>query len=151
MITPDDLKDDPNLAIDELLVALDDTSNHSILNLTTSQIEDIKTKLFADLGLNEEQIYTLREKLQDYIYVDEIPDLKVGGFIRWIPLNNPNEITLTKGGYVCDINICSKGTMIVLKSHLHKYFQVCLDSCLIFRKLNGEEKVLLAAMNYLAK
>jgi hypothetical protein len=56
MITPDDLKDDPNLAIDELLVALDDTSNHSILNLTTSQIEEIKTKLFADLGLNEEQM-----------------------------------------------------------------------------------------------
>ena len=36
-----------------------------------------------------------------------------------------------------------------MKNQFNKYFQASLNNCLIFRKLSNEEKILLAAMNYL--
>ena len=138
-----------NIEIDDLLVALDDESNHSILNLTSEKINNMKETVLKEIGLPSEQIESLMTTLKYYMYVDEIPDLRVGAFIRWIPLKDPKYIHLTRGGYICEINICKKGVGIVLKNQFNKYFQVLLNNCLIFRKLNDEEKILLAAMNYL--
>lgn len=138
-----------NIEIDDLLVALDDESNHSILNLTSEKINNMKQTVLKEIGLPSEQIESLMTTLKYYMYVDEIPDLRVGAFIRWIPLKDPKYIHLTRGGYICEINICKKGVGIVLKNQFNKYFQVLLNNCLIFRKLNDEEKILLAAMNYL--
>ena len=138
-----------NIEIDDLLVALDDESNHSILNLTSEKINNMKQTVLKEIGLPSEQIEYLMTTLKYYMYVDEIPDLRVGAFIRWIPLKDPKYIHLTRGGYICEINICKKGVGIVLKNQFNKYFQVLLNNCLIFRKLNDEEKILLAAMNYL--
>ena len=81
--------------------------------------------------------------------MDEIPDIKVGSFIRWIPLINPDKIILTRGGNICDINITDKGTSIVVKNYFGKCMQVSMDKALIFRKLNDDELILLSAMNYL--
>ena len=138
-----------NIEIDDLLVALDDVDNHSILNLTSEKIKNMKYTVLNDLGITNESINDLMSILENYVYADEIPDIKIGSFIRWIPLKDPNKINLTRGGYVCDLNICEKGVYIVMKNQFNKYFQVSLNNCLIFRKLNNEEKILLAAMNYL--
>ena len=86
-------------------------------------------------------------KLQNYIYMDEIPDIKVGSFIRWIPLSNPDKIILTRGGNICDINITDKGTSIVVKNYFGKGMQVSMDKALIFRKLNDDEPI--KNLNYL--
>lgn len=138
-----------NIEIDDLLVALDDESNHSILNMTSEKIDNMKKTVLNEIGLPDEKINSLMTTLKYYMYVDEIPDLRVGAFIRWIPLKDPSYVHLTRGGYICEINICAKGVAIVLKNHFNRYFQVLLNNCLIFRKLNDEEKILLAAMNYL--
>ena len=138
-----------NIEIDDLLVALDDESNHSILNLTSEKINNMKLTVLQEIGLPKEKIDDIMNTLKHYMYVDEIPDLRVGAFIRWIPLKVPSYIHITKGGYICEINICQKGVGIVLKNQFNKYFQVMLNNCLIFRKLNNDEKILLAAMNYL--
>ena len=65
--------------------------------------------------------------------MDEIPDIKVGSFIRWIPLSNPDKIILTRGGNICDINITDKGTSIVVKNYFGKGMQVSMDKCLYAR------------------
>ena len=140
-----------NIEIDDLLVALDDVDNHSILNMTSEKIKNVKLSALHDLGITNDMVNNMMLTLDNYIYADEIPDLKVGSFIRWIPLKDPNKIYLTRGGYICDVNICEKGVYIVMKNQFNKYFQVSLNNCLIFRKLNNEEKILLAAMNYLNK
>ena len=140
-----------NIEIDDLLVALDDVDNHSILNMTSEKIKNVKLSALHDLGITNDMVNNMMLTLDNYIYADEIPDLKVGSFIRWIPLKDPNKIYLTRGGYICDVNICEKGVYIVMKNQFNKYFQVSLNNCVIFRKLNNEEKILLAAMNYLNK
>ena len=138
-----------NIEIDDLLIALDDVDNHSILNMTSEKIKNVKLSALHDLGITNDMVNNMMLTLDNYIYADEIPDLKIGSFIRWISIKDPNKIYLTRGGYICDVNICEKGVYIVMKNQFSKYFQVSLNNCLIFRKLNNEEKILLAAMNYL--
>ena len=138
-----------SIDIDDLLVALDDVDNHSILNMTSEKIKNVKLSALHDLGITNDMVNNMMLTLDNYIYADEIPDLKVGSFIRWISIKDPNNIYLTRGGYICDVNICEKGVYIVMKNQFNKYFQASLNNCLIFRKLSNEEKILLAAMNYL--
>jgi len=140
---------DKPFEVDNLLYALDDETNHSILNLTSTKITEIKNNILSDIGITYDLKNEFISKLQNYIYIDELPDIKIGGFIRWISLNNPDKIILTRGGNICDINITEKGTSIVVKNYFGNCMQVSLDKALIFRKLNDDELILLSAMNYL--
>lgn len=142
---------DKPIEIDNLLFALDNETNHSILNLTSSKIEEIKNNIFDDIGISEDLKKEFLHKLKNYIYIDEIPDFRNGSFIRWVPLSNPDKIILTRGGSICDVNFFEKGTSIVVKNYFGNCMQVALDKALIFRKLNDDELVLLSAMNYLQK
>jgi len=140
---------DKQFEVDNLLYALDNETNHSILNLTSKKIADIKDNILSEIGIIDDIKKDFMNKLQNYLYIDEIPDIRVGSFIRWIPLINPDKIILTRGGNICDINITDKGTSIVVKNYFGKGMQVSMDKALIFRKLNDDELILLSAMNYL--
>ena len=124
--------------VNNLLNALENNENESILskNLTSEKIDIIKNNVFDDIGIDDETRDDLKKKLQKYIYIDGMNDLIPGSYIRWIPLQNPDNIHLTRGGNICDINICEKGTTVVVKNLRNNYMQLCLDNCLIFRKLN---------------
>tara|TARA_B110000285_G_C15011313_1_gene556599 strand:+ start:251 stop:688 length:438 start_codon:yes stop_codon:yes gene_type:complete len=143
-----------NFDVDVLLQALENENNEEILELNSDKIDENKMNSLMDLDLDDETISSIMEKLKNYIAVSDIPDLKAGSFIRWIPLNrlfDNDDIKLTKGAIVCDINICQNGTYVVCKSRFNKYMQIKMDECIIFRKLNSQESVLLSAINYLSK
>jgi hypothetical protein len=40
-----------------------------------------------------------------YKYIEDINDLQIGRYIRWISLKYPDRISLTNGAYICNINI----------------------------------------------
>jgi hypothetical protein len=82
---------DKPFEVDNLLFALDNETNHSILNLTSSKIEEIKNNIFNDLGISEKLKKEFLDKLKNYIYIDEIPDFKNGSFVRWIPISKPSK------------------------------------------------------------
>ena len=132
-----------------LLKALDNEDNENIFKKTSKQILKEKYNILKDLELNENHINDLLEKLQEYIYVDEMPDIKSGSFIKWLPLSNPDNIKLTRGAIVCDIDIINNDVLIQCKNFANKYFMLNLNKSIIFRKLNDQEKVLLSVSNYL--
>lgn len=133
-----------------LLTALTNDENVSLLNMTTKKIETIKENVLDELGIDDDTYDDyLDNKLKDYMYVDEIPDVKFGSYIRWISLKDPENLKLTAGGIICDININENGVCILCKSIRNRMFQIRMDECLIFRKLTGQEKVLLSVMNHL--
>ena len=115
---------DKPFEVDNLLYALDNETNHSILNLTSKKIADIKENILSEIGIIDDIKKDFMNKLQNYLYIDEIPDIRVGSFIRWIPLINPDKIILTRGGNICDINITDKGTSIVVKNYFGKVQEV---------------------------
>ena len=90
----------------------------------------------------------LIKKLEDYRYVDELPELQEGRYIRWINLTDPDNLKLTNGGVLCEIKI-EDSVILVLKNNMNRFFQLNMDECLIFQRYSDQEKVILYAVDYL--
>jgi hypothetical protein len=136
-----------------LLKALDDDTNESLMNFTSKQLREMILKILKELQLPRNETIELMKKLKDYKYVDEMKDLKYGTYLRWIPINDPEDIQLTKGGIFCEMKVKEDGVYIICKNYGYnrKHFQIKLDENLIFQKLTEQELVLLSALDHLSK
>lgn len=132
-----------------LLRALDNENNENIFKKTSKQIIKEKYNILSELNLDDDTIQDLLQKLQEYMYVDEMPDITSGSYIKWIPLSNTDNIKLTRGAIVCDIDIIKNEVLINCKNFANKFFMLNLNKSIIFRKLNDQEKILLSVSNYL--
>ena len=139
--------------VNKLLKALDDESNENLFNFTTKKILEMNLQVLKELELDKTETLQLLKKLKEYKYVDEMKDLKYGTYLRWIPINNPENIHLTKGAVFCELKITDNGVFIVCKNfgYSTKHFQIKMDECLIFQKLTAQELVLLSALDHLSK
>ncbi len=133
---------------DKLLEALGDDDNKCLLNLTTSKIKSIKNNVLQQLSLDREDLIILHDKLQEYRYVDEIPDVKYGCYIRWIRLKNPDEIKLTNGGVVIDVSVMKDDIYLTCKNNRNRMFKLKMSENIIFQKLTEQEKILLSVLDY---
>jgi hypothetical protein len=140
-----------NIDINNLLTALDNEKNDSIMNLTTPKIQETIFGILKELHLDREILIDYFKKLKGYKYVDEINDLKHGGFIRWIPLTDPTHLPLNQCGIICDIIITDDGVYIVCKNFMHRHYRFKMDECLIFQKLSAQEMVILSALDHLTE
>ena len=139
--------------IQKLLKALDDESNETLMNFTSDKIKEMNLNVLKELHLPRKDTLDLMSKLKDYKYVDEMNELKYGSYIRWIPIEDPTNIYLTKGAIFCEIKITDNGTFCVCKNYgySNRHFQTAMDKNLIFQKLTEQEMVLLSALDHLAK
>ena len=139
--------------VNKLLKALDDETNESLFNYTTKKIQEMNLKVLKELDLSREYTLDFLSKLRNYRYVDEMDDLKYGTYLRWIPLNNPKKIELTKGAIFCEMKITDDGVQLVCKNfgYNNRFFQIKLDENLVFQRLTQQEQVLLSALDHLSK
>lgn len=137
----------------KLLKALDDESNESLFNFTTSKMREMTLKILKELHLSKKETQDMYNKLKDYKYVDEMNELKYGTYIRWIGIEDPENIFLTKGAIFCEMKILDNGVFCVCKNFGFppRHFQIAMDKNLIFQKLTDQELVLLSALDHLAK
>lgn len=138
--------------VSDLLAALENDDHSNLENMTPERIEDIKVTAIVDLHLNEEESEKILRKLDGYMYVDEIPDVKYGSFIRWVSIkdDNFNNLKLTNGGLVTGIDVCATGTVLTCKNNMNRFFRVRMDEAMIFKRLTDQERVILAALKYLS-
>ena len=152
-INIEEFQQNEEFSVDDLMEALENDDHNNLANMTPEKIEDIKLNAIVQLQLNEEESEKIRSKLEGYMYVDEIPDVKYGSYIRWISLPqrilNPDNVRLTNGGLVTGIDICSTGTILTCKNGLGRFFRVKMDEAMIFKRLTNQERVILAAIKYL--
>ena len=137
--------------INNLLKALDDDDNSHLLNLTNQKIKTMKKEIITELDLEPSKMNDYLSKLENYRYIDGMNELKYGLFLRWIPIQDPNNIILKQGGIFCDLKVTDSGVIIVYKNFRHKHYQFKMDECLIFQKLSDQEQVLLSALDHLSK
>jgi hypothetical protein len=139
--------------VNKLLKALDDESNENLFNFTTKKILEMNLQVLKELQLDRNETLEILKRLKGYKYVDEMNDLKYGTYLRWIPLNDPENIHLTKGAVFCELKITDNGVFIVCKNfgYSTKHFQIKMDECLVFQKLTPQEQVLLSALDHLSK
>jgi len=137
--------------IENLLVALDNENNESIINLTKSKMQEQKNNCLQRLQLGKEKLKSCHKKLKEYRYCSDLSDLIFGNYIRWISLKNPDNINLKKGAIFCDYKIIKDSIHLVLKGNYGKIFQIKLDECEIFQKLSTQEKIILKVLDVINK
>lgn len=139
--------------VNKLLKALDDNSNENLLNFTSDKISEMNLNIIKELKLPSKDTLNIMNKLRDYKYIDEMNELKYGSYIRWIPIEDPTDIQLTKGSLFCELKITDNGVFCVCKNYGYnsRYFQLSMDKNLIFQKLTSQELVLLSALDHLSK
>lgn len=134
----------------KLMIALDNNKHEHLLNQTSTTIEETKIKMILNLHLSKKEYQKIINNLKHYQFVDELPDMKYGSYIRWINLTNVENIKLTNGGIVYEIKVGEKGIIIVCKNNMNRFFQLNMNEALIFRKLTNQELILLSALDYIS-
>ena len=128
--------------------SLEREENDCLMNLDTAKIQQINNDMLQKLRLPREKLKKMNKTLKQYRFIDEIPDIKYGAYVRWINLNT-SDFKLTNGGIICDIKIVKDDVMIVCRNTMGRFFQFKLNECLAFQKITDQEKVLLSALDYL--
>jgi hypothetical protein len=135
--------------LEEIIKAAENDNNSHILNLTTLSIHKMKNHILDELQLTKVEKIEIMKKIKKYRYVDQMNELKYGGFIRWINITNPENLFLTNGAIFCDFKINDNGVMILYKNFYGKTYEFKMEECIIFQKLSYQEEVLLKVMDKL--
>ena len=131
--------------------ALDNENNDGIQKYNTSLIKQIKNDYLQKLLLPRDKLKDFHLKLKDYRYVDDLSDIQYGRYIRWINLNDPENLKLTTGGLIIDIKILANGIHVICKNNKNQRFQIKIDECFIFQKITDQEKIILYALDHVSK
>tara|TARA_B100000282_G_C31735779_1_gene493356 strand:- start:1960 stop:2388 length:429 start_codon:yes stop_codon:yes gene_type:complete len=137
------------LNIEHILKALENEDNENILQLDHEKISKMKNDILQKLGLPREKLKQYHKSLKNYRFIDELPDLHYGSYIRWITIKDPENIKLTNGGIVCEMKVGDDGIIIVCKNKINRFFSFKMNETLIFQRLSEQEQVLLSALDYL--
>ena len=130
--------------------AVNNSKNDSIVKLNSFKIARDKKMILNELNLNKEEQQVILNKLLNYRFVDEIKDIEVGNYIRWISIKQDvEEIKLTTGGHIITLEIENDGVHIKCKNRFNNIFEIRLDENIIFQKLTDQEELLLKVIDYL--
>ena len=135
----------------KLMSALDNDENENMMGLSTTKILERNLNILKALHLDHQNTLIYLKKLNGYIYIDEINELKHGSFIKWIPITDPTYIPLHYCGIICEIKIIDDGVLIKCKNFMHRHYTFKMDECLIFQKLTAQERVIINALDHLEK
>jgi hypothetical protein len=133
-----------------LLHALENETNSSIMNLTSAKIKEHKNNILQKLQLGKSDLKKMHKKLSEYRYCTDMSDLQYGYYIRWVPLKDPENLYLTNGGIMCDMKIVNNQIQIFCKNFRNRFFQFKFDEAVIFQKISSQEKVILSVLDYLS-
>lgn len=138
-----------SLDVDKLISALGNEDNECVMEMTYEKISKMKNDILQRLHLNSQALKSMHSKLKTYRFVDELPELKYGTYIRWIPLTDPENIKLTTGGIVCEMKVGDDGIIVTCKNRYNRMFSIKMQENLIFQKMTDQELVLISALSYL--
>ena len=141
-----------SLNVEDLLKALDNENNTGIAGLTTTKIKKEKNDILQKLQLSGKELKDLHARLKDYRYINELNDIQMGRYIRWIPLNTETaEIKLTKGAFMVNTFLNEDGACLLCRNTYRRPIVVKFDKVLIFQKLSEQEQILISAIDFLDK
>ena len=126
-------------------------NNESILDMTTSKIKKNKNLIIQELPVTIKFKNELKKKLKNYRYIDEIDELHIGTYIRWIKIKNTyTDLKLTNGGILLDV-LFQNNIYLQIKNNMNQLFQINFNENLIFQKLTHQEIVILYAIDNINK
>jgi len=137
-----------NLSLDEIIKELDDKN---LLYMTSGKIKELKNNILQKLYFEREELLHYHKVLKEYIYIDELDEVKLGSYIRWFNLKNMEKLKLTNGGIVVDFKQGKEDIIILCKNTMGKFFSLQLNKNVIFKKMSTQEKILIKIIDYIHK
>ena len=128
-----------SLSLDEIVQELDDKN---LLYMTTSKIKEIKNNVLQKMYLSREELKKYHKSLSDYMYIDELDEIKLGSFIRWFNISKMENLKLTNGGFVIDYKQGKDDINIVCKNVNNRIFTLCMNKSIILRNFQIKRKFL---------
>lgn len=133
-----------------------DMYKHSKIYKNNMSEDDIREEVFDvlhdDLEMDEKNIIITMLKLAEYMYVDTVADLVIGGYIMFIPLanvNNNDDLVLKHSGIVCDIKPTVNDYIVQCKNPMNRYYSFKMNECIVFRKLRDVDYMLMNVLKIL--
>lgn len=132
--------------MDEIEIALNNNKNEGILKYTKQSIQSKKKDIIHELFSVKERKEIL-QKLKEYRHVDELNDIRVGCYARWINIQNKS---LANGGIIIKVDIGENGIYVVLKNNF-KIFTILFDNVFLFQKITNQEHIILSIIDKINK
>ena len=123
-----------------------DLDENTIILLSKDKILQRKKEVLENIIYEDLDLYL--EKLELYRYVDEIDEIKMGSYIRWFNIKNPNNVKLTNGGFIIDIKYQNDNIILICKNTKNKLFSLKLEECILFQKLTKQEELIIEILEY---
>ena len=137
--------------IEALIHALENESNINVIDTNRRKIKCDINDILQQLPLNNKILKLFNRNLKNYIYISNINDIKIGHSLRYINIEDPNNIKLSRNYLICKINANEKGIIIALKSFNNRFFTIYFHKYLIFKKISNEEAFILKALEQITK
>ena len=144
-------KDRENEELKKLLnIAIENDNNNCLLNETSNSIKDKKEKIIVELELNKKKEREIIKKLKGYRFIDDLSEIHIGTYIRWIKLDSSKDIKITNGAILVEI-LFDNESKLLLKNNMNRFFKISLTDNLVFQKLTNQELVILYAIDNIDK
>jgi hypothetical protein len=131
---------------DDFVSAYEKDKNQYLENKTSKVIHK---ELVESLNQYENKEDFLKKLGNNYRFVDEVDQLHIGKFTRWIPKYEPSPPRLVVGGFVTNVDYTDNGILLTVKTWQNQVIKVVFDHCILFQKLSPDEKLVLLAADYI--
>ena len=115
---------------------------HYLEGKTKNDLQKEVERMLSRIPLSETERQNYSNRLKEYRYVDEIPELVIGKHIRWM---KKDSLKLTNGGILSDIKFLENGVYLLCKMYSNRFHQYRLEDAYSFQKISPEELVILMA------
>ena len=123
----------------------------NLLHLNSSKIKEMKNNVLQKLYLSREDLLKYHKVLKNYRYVDEIDEIKIGSYIRWFNLKKIENLKLTNGGILIDVQPGIDDINLICKNNRNRLFTLGLNKSIVFQKINYQEELLIKIVDYIQK
>ena len=132
----------------EINKIIDDIDKYKLSDLNTEIIKNRRNNILKQI-LDDDELKHYKEILNDYRYVDEVDELRIGSFIRYFVLkDNDDDLKLARGGFIVDIQ-ASKENIVILCKNNSNFWKIKINNCVIFQKNTKQEEVLIKILDHL--
>jgi hypothetical protein len=132
----------------EINKIIDDIDKYKLSDLNTEIIKNRKNEILKQI-LDDDEFKKYKPLLNDYRYVDEVDELRIGSYIRYFVLkDNDDDLKLARGGFIMDIQ-ASKEDIIILCKNNGIFWKIKINNCVIFQKNTKQEEVLIKILDHL--
>lgn len=130
---------------------INELDNKNLLHLSSSKIKEMKNNILQRLYFSREELLKYHKILNKYRYVDELDEIKLGSYIRWFNLKNTDNLKLTNGGILIDVQPGNDDINLICKNNRNAIFTLNLNKSIIFQKINYQEELLIKIVDYIQK